>query len=268
LLLSGDRGKLQAGEYRFDKPASVREVLDKIAAGRVYLHKFIVPEGVTVQETAMKWQEQGFGVSTEFLDAAKNSVDLVRDLDSESQSLEGYLFPETYSFPAKTSPRQAIEAMVARFREVIGKLHRTIPPDLWPSSLRQRVILASIVESEAAHDDERPLIASVYQNRLQRKMPLQCDTTVIYALERENRYRGTLTLKDLKFDSRYNTYVYPGLPPGAIMNPGYASLLAAFRPATTNYIYFVRTTGGRHIFSETLAAHNFAVAQYRAMHHN
>ena len=267
LAFTGDRGKLQAGEYLFDRPMSISEVLEKIASGHVYLHKFTVPEGMTVRQTAMKWEEQGFGSSADFLNAAKGSAGLVHDLDAEAESLEGYLFPETYSFPIRTTPQQAIEAMVARFHEVIGKLHQMTPPDQWPANLHQAVILASIVESEAAANEERAVIASVYQNRLKKSMRLQCDTTVIYALEREDRYHGKLTLSDLKFDSRYNTYVYPGLPPSAIMNPGYESLVAAFHPAVTNYIFFVRTTGGRHTFSETLAAHNIAVKKYRAMTH-
>jgi UPF0755 protein len=267
LALSGGRGKLQAGEYLFDKPMTLPEVLEKIANGRIYLHKFTVPEGLTVREIAMKWEEQGFGTAESFLSAANDSVYLVRDFDANATNLEGYLFPETYSFAKHTTPHQAIEAMVARFHDVIDTLHRSVAPTEWPADLRKTVILASIVESEAAHDDERSLIASVYQNRLNKNMLLQCDTTVIYALARENQYRGTLTLKDLKFNSRYNTYVYPGLPPGAIMNPGMESLTAAIKPATTRYIYFVRTYGGRHTFSETLAAHNQAVAQYRATRH-
>ena len=265
LALTGRHGKLQAGEYLFDGPMSVSEVFNKIAGGHVYLHKYMVPEGVTVRQAAAKWEEQGFGSAEGFLDAAKNSVNLIHDLDSEAESLEGYLFPETYSFPSRVTPQEAIEAMVARFHEVIGRLRQSVPSDQWPRNLRQTVILASIVESEAAVADERKMIASVYQNRLKKNMLLQCDTTVIYALERENRYRGYLTLKDLKFNSRYNTYVYPGLPPSAITNPGYESLAAAVSPAVTNYIFFVRTEGGRHTFSETLAAHNIAVRKYRAM---
>lgn len=265
LALSGSRSRLQAGEYMFDVPMTVGEVLEKIASGKIYLHKFTVPEGLTVRDTAARWEEQGFGPADGFLSAAKESVSLIHDLDKDADSLEGYLFPETYSFPIRTTPTQAVSAMVARFHDVIEKMRQRIPPDQWPPNLHQAVVLASIVESEAAHDEERATIASVYQNRLKKNMLLQCDTTVIYALERENQYRGTLLLKDLKFNSSYNTYVYPGLPPGPIMNPGYRSLAAAFQPATTNYIYFVRTEGGRHTFSETLAAHNKAVALYRAM---
>ena len=127
------------------------------------------------------------------------------------------------------------------------------------------MVLASLVEAEAAVDEERELIASVFLNRLKRKILLQCDPTVIYALEKANRYQGRLTHADLKFNSPYNTYRYPGLPPGPIANPGMRSLEAVMRPASTRYLYFVRTTGGRHTFSENLAAHNRAVAAYRAM---
>jgi UPF0755 protein len=153
--------------------------------------------------------------------------------------------------------------MIARFDQILGRLQQALPADKWPLNLRDTVILASLVESESAQADERPLVASVYLNRLNRKILLQCDPTVIYALEREDRYRGTLTLADLRFRSPYNTYVYPGLPPGPIANPGYASLLAAIQPATTKYLFFVRTVESRHTFSETLVAHNRAVAAYR-----
>jgi len=265
VVLSGKRGRLQAGEYLFDHPMTPYEVMDKLANGRVYLHKFTVPEGLTMRQTAAKWEEQGLGTASEFLNAAGDSISLIQDLDPNAANLEGYLFPETYSFPSHTTAKQAVTAMVGRFHEVIEKLRQSVPADEWPANIPSTVILASIVESEAAHEEERALISSVYQNRLRKKMLLQCDTTVIYALELEDQYRGKLSLRDLKFDSRYNTYVYPGLPPGPIMNPGYNSLKAAIQPADTKYIYFVRTIGGRHIFSETLAAHNFAVAQYRAL---
>ena len=265
LVYSGNRGKLRAGEYMFDKPMTTSEVFDKLIRGSVYLRRFTVPEGLTIEDSARKWEEQGFGKATDFLRAARDSVSLIRDLDEKAQTLEGYLFPETYSFPSRTSPDQAIEAMVTRFRSIVGRLKQVAPPEKWPRPLRETVILASLIETEAAHADERPVIASVYLNRLTRKMLLQCDPTTIYALKQAGRYRGSLTLADLKFDSPYNTYVHPGLPPGPITNPGYAALEAAVRPGTTQYLYFVRTIGGRHTFSENLAAHNRAVRQYRAL---
>lgn len=265
ILYSGFRNKLQAGEYLFDHPQTIPEVVHKIANGLVYLHKFVVPEGLTVAATAQKWQEQGFGPAEDFKNAANNAVDLVRQFDGKAVSLEGYLFPETYSFPAHTSPRQAIETMIARFRQMAAKLRQSVPEDKWPLDLHGTVILASLIETEAAQPAERSLVASVYLNRLKQHVLLQCDPTVIYALAQADRYAGKLTLADLKFKSPYNTYLNPGLPPGAIANPGYASLLAAMQPAATKYFYFVRTLEARHTFSETLAAHNRAVAAYRKL---
>jgi UPF0755 protein len=263
IVYSGNRNKLQAGEYLFDHPMTIPEVVGKIASGSVYLHKFTVPEGLTTGVVAQKWQEQGFGTADEFLKSAAAAADLVRGFDEKATSVEGYLFPETYSFPRHTSARQAIQAMTTRFQQVVVRLQQAVPDQKWPLNLHDTVILASLVETEAAQADERPLVASVYLNRLNRHILLQCDPTVIYALERSDRYRGKLTLADLQFDSPYNTYVSPGLPPGPIANPGYASLLAAVQPASSNYLYFVRTVEFRHTFSETLAAHNRAVAAYR-----
>jgi UPF0755 protein len=266
LVVSGQRKSLKAGEYFFEGPVTTREVIERLVAGSVYLHHFTVPEGLTVAEVAQQWQTQGFGDADSFKAAAEQSVDLVREFDGEraNESVEGYLFPETYSFPLRTTPRQAIEAMIARFRTVMMQLHEKTPAESWPLSLRDTVVLASLVEAEAAVEDERPLIASVFLNRLKLRMLLQCDPTVIYALEQSSRYQGRLTSADLKFDSPYNTYRYPGLPPGPIANPGKHSLEAAIHPAETRNLYFVRTTEGRHTFSENLASHNRAVASYRA----
>ena len=267
VVVSGQRKKLKAGEYLFDRPVTSREVVDKLVSGAVYLHRFTVPEGLTLAETALKWQEQGFGPAEDFITAAQDAVDLVHEFEGtegSERSLEGYLFPETYFFPRRTHPRQAIEAMVARFRAVLKQLGQALPIESWPLSVRDTVVLASLVEAEAEVEDERPVIASVYLNRLKAKILLQCDPTVIYALEKIDRYKGRLTIADLKFDSPYNTYRYPGLPPGPIANPGKRSLEAVTKPAVSRYFYFVRTTGGRHTFSETLTAHNRAVAAYRA----
>lgn len=267
LVLSGQRKQLRAGEYLFDRPVTTREAIEKLAVGAIHLHRFTVPEGLTLPETALKWQEQGFGPADDFMAAARESVDLIHEFEgngSSENSLEGYLFPETYFFALGTTPRRAIEAMVGRFRAVLKQLETNVPMESWPLNARDTVILASLVEAEAAVDGDRPLIASVFLNRLKAKMLLQCDPTVIYALERTNRYQGRLLTADLKFDSPYNTYRYPGLPPGPIASPGRRSLEAVTNPPISRYLYFVRTTDGRHTFSETLAAHNRAVAAYRA----
>lgn len=263
ILFKGKRHKLQAGEYQFDRPMTIPEVIDKIASGSVFLHKFTVQEGLTLAVIAQKWHEQGFGTADDFLKAAEGSLDAVRRFDDKATTVEGYLFPETYSFPSRTPATKVVATMIARFDQVAGRLKQQVPMENWPLNLRDTVILASLVETEAAVADERPLVASVYLNRLNRGILLQCDPTVIYALARENRYEGRLTLADLQFRSPYNTYVSAGLPPGPIANPGYASMLAAVQPATTNYLYFVRTVDSRHTFSETLQAHNRAVAEYR-----
>jgi UPF0755 protein len=267
LVVTGNRKALKAGEYLFDRPVTTHEVIDKLVAGAVYLHRFTVPEGLTLADVAAKWEQDGFGQANEFVAAANDSMDLVSDLEAEGKtnaSLEGYLFPETYFFAVRTTPRQAIEAMVGRFRAVLTQLQIGAPPQTWPLTMRETLILASLIEAEAALDDERPLIASVFLNRLKLRILLQCDPTVIYALRRSEKYQGRLTSADLKFDSPYNTYRYAGLPPGPIANPGKRSLEAATHPASSKYLYFVRTTEGRHTFSETLAAHNRAVAAYRA----
>src|SRR5262249_1839804 len=150
---------------------------------------------------ATKWQDDGFGQAEEFSKTAAGETDLVRRFDEKAESVEGYLFPETYSFRKHTAARQAIEAMIARFQQVRDKLQQALPGDKWPLNLHDTVVLASLVESEAAQSEERPLVASVYLNRLNRHILLQCDPTVIYALARVSRYRGTLTLADLRFDS-------------------------------------------------------------------
>lgn len=265
LLYSGTRHQLQAGEYLFDRPLTIPEVIGKLTSGSVLLHKFTVPEGLTAEVIAQKWQEQGFGPAEDFSKALPEALEFIRKFDEKAMSAEGYLFPETYSFPSRTTARQAIGTMVARFQYMIARLQQVVPADKWPLKLHETVILASLIESEAAHADERPLIASVYLNRLNRHILLQCDPTVIYALEQADRYRGRLTLADLQFKSPYNTYLNTGLPPGPITNPGYASLLAAVQPAMSEYLFFVRTVESRHTFSETLAAHNRAVAAYRRL---
>lgn len=266
IFYSGTRHKLQAGEYSFDQPMTIPGVIAKIASGAVVLHKFTVPEGLTTAMIAQKWQEQGFGSADEFFNAASSAVSLVQQqLDPNAISVEGYLFPETYLFRKHTTAMQAVEAMIGRFQQTQTRLQQALPAGKWPLNLHDTVILASLVETEAKQPDERPLIASVYLNRLNRHILLQCDPTVIYALQQASKYKGKLTLADLQFNSPYNTYMKPGLPPGPIANPGYASLVAAIEPAMTNYLFFVRTVESRHTFSDNLAAHNRAVAAYRKL---
>ena len=193
----------------------------------------------------------------EFLKAAQDPS-LVRDIAPEAASLEGYLFPATYQVTRHTTAAELCRMMTNQFRKVWKSLAPTAPA-------HRTVTLASLVEREAAAPADRPLVASVYENRLRQGMPLQCDPTTIYAALLEQRYRGTIHQSDLANQHPYNTYQHAGLPPGPIANPGLAALEAALNPAKTDYLYFVAKADGSggHHFSKALASHQRAVAQYR-----
>jgi UPF0755 protein len=261
VLLTGTQRELKAGEYRFTTPASAKDVARKLAHGDIFLRPITFPEGLSLQEMAGIYESRGIGTSAAFLKAAHDTT-LIRALDPAAKDLEGYLFPNTYNVPRKMSADVLIRQMVQAFVRVYGE---TVQKDVEASgkSLREVVTLASIVEKEASQREERPIVAAVYQNRLRIGMGLQCDPTVIYALEKAGRYNGNLTKSDLKFDSPYNTYRYAGLPPGPIASPGRASLEAAARPASVDYLYFVSRNDGTHAFATTLAEHNKNVKQWQ-----
>lgn len=263
LYFSPYRGKLQAGEYLFDEPLNIDGVFGKLARGEIKLHPFTVPEGLILVEIADLWETNQLGPSDEFLEAAEALLPAVHEFDADAASVEGYLFPETYSFRSGVTAAEAVNAMFQGFKGAVRRLEGAVNRDDWPLNLRDVMIMASLIESEAAIAEERKLISSVFHNRLQRGMLLECDPTVIYALQLNGTYRGRLLRVDLNFDSPYNTYKYPSFPPGPIANPGYDALLAAISPAETDLLFFVRTHGGRHTFSRTLAEHNRAVAAYR-----
>ncbi len=252
---------LQAGEYFFDRPTTPMEVFRKLAEGRVFVHVVTVPEGKSMYEIAELMEREGLATRTDFLTAARDAS-LVRDLAPKARSLEGFLFPATYQFPRRVTPARIVEAMVRQFREIWQRLQKEegVADD---RPIDEVVTLASLVEKETGVKEERPLVAGVFHNRLKRRIALQCDPTVIYALELENKYSGSLSGKDLQFKSPYNTYRNAGLPPGPIANPGEASLRAALRPSQVDYLYFVSNGQGGHIFSRTLAEHNHNVALYR-----
>jgi UPF0755 protein len=259
--LRGAGRRLQAGEYRFDAPMTPGEVVDKIARGDVYLRPVTFREGLTIRQMAEIFEERGFGEQASFVKAASNA-DLIRAIDADARDLEGYLFPDTYALPRRTTADQLVARMVARFEKALTPETRQAAAARG-LSVRALVTLASLVEKETAKGEERPLVAAVYANRLKIGMGLQCDPTVIYALERARRYTGNLTRADLQFDSPYNTYRYPGLPPGPIAAPGQASMEAAARPADVQYIYFVSRNDGSHAFATTLDEHNRNVEVYQ-----
>lgn len=237
--------RLQAGEYRFDPGQSPIKVVDRLIRGDVLLHPLIVPEGANIFDIARLIENAGFA-------SAETVMRLTR-------GQEGYLFPDTYSFPKGATAEQIIRAMRDRFETVWSELN--------PGNVdrTQVVTVASMVEKETSVDAERPVVASVYWNRLKKGMRMDCDPTVIYAALLEGKYRGTIYQSDLERDSPYNTYRVTGLPPGPIANPGAASLQAALRPAQTDYLFFVALPdqSGRHVFSRTIGEHNRAVMEYR-----
>jgi UPF0755 protein len=252
---------LKAGEYRFSDPMKPDEVIAKIARGDVFVVSVTFPEGLTIAEMSRIFESHGFGSAATFVDAAKD-VSLVRPFDADARDLEGYLFPETYKLPRKTDAPRLVRAMVERFEHVFTPELRTAA-QARGLTVRQAVTLASIVEKETAKPEERPVVAAVYENRLRIHMGLQCDPTVIYALQREGKYTGNLTRDDLMFDSPYNTYRYPGLPPGPIANPGKASLEAVAHPVDADYLYFVSRNDGSHEFARSLDEHNRNVRKYQ-----
>jgi UPF0755 protein len=256
---------LRAGEYRFDAPVTAPEVLDMLVRGDVVTYPVTIVEGLTMEETAAHLAEQGFGdqqvLLEEMLSPAK-----ISNLDPEASNLEGYLFPSTYSFAKGTSEEEIVTTLVNTFLRIFDHdVRRILAPDE-ERTPRQIVILASVVEKEARLDEERPVIAGVYSNRLKRGIALYADPTVIFALKQEGRWDGNIRRPDLKLDSPYNTYLYPGLPPGPIASPGLASLQAAARPAEVPYLYFVSRNDGSHVFASTLAEHNRNVNQWQKVY--
>jgi UPF0755 protein len=259
--MRGAERALKAGEYRFEKPASPLEVVGRIVRGDVYLLSITFPEGLTIRDMAALFVNAGLGTAQNFAGAARD-VSLVRAFDPRAKDLEGYLFPDTYRVPRRTTAQELVATMVARFEQVTGPEWRDRAAESG-LTVRQAVTLASLVEKETALPDERPVVAAVYRNRLKRGMGLQCDPTVIYALQRAGRYTGNLTRADLAFDSPYNTYKRAGLPPGPIAAPGRASLEAAVAPADVPFLYFVSRNDGSHAFAETLSEHNRNVREFQ-----
>jgi UPF0755 protein len=263
LWWTGRSRDLQAGEYRFDRPIAAVEVIERLSRGDVYTRRLTFPEGLTIREMAELFESRGFGRRAAFIEAAAN-VALIKDLDAEATDLEGYLFPETYALPRDTPAARLISMMVDRFRATYMDDWRR-RAEAEGMTTRQVVTLASLVEKETAQPQERPVVAGVYRNRLKIGMALQADPTVVFAMQKAGKYDGNIRRDDLAIDSPYNTYRYPGLPPGPIAAPGAASLEAAVMPASVSYLYFVSRNDGSHVFSETLAEHNRNVREFQVL---
>ena len=254
-------GRLRAGEYRFDHPASLLDVYARLRRGDVFTVQVVVPEGFNLFDVATAVQMAGLADHDTFLAAARQRTDLLAGLlpphAPRPASLEGFLFPDTYRFSRHATPDAMLATMVRRFRLAAAQL------GLEPADTLRVVTLASIVEKEVRVAEERPLVAGVFENRLARGMPLQTDPTVIYAALLDGRYRGTIYQSDLASPSAYNTYRHAGLPPGPISNPGMDALRAAMHPTATNYLYFVSDAAGHSRFSADLGEHGRQVDAYR-----
>ncbi len=259
--VSGRARELKAGEYRFDRAMNPLEVASKIARGDVYRRLITFREGLTIPEMAAVFEEEGLGKAADFQAAARDT-EAIRELDPAARDLEGYLFPETYALRRETPASALVSQMTGLFLKTFTE-PMSAAAKAQGLTVREAVTLASLVEKETAVAEERPLVAAVYLNRKKAGMPMQADPTVIFALQRARRYTGNLRREDLQFDSPYNTYRYPGLPPGPIASPGKASLEAAVNPAAVDYLYFVSKNDGSHVFARTLDEHNRNVQEWQ-----
>ena len=289
------RRSLKAGEYLFDKPANIIDIQKRLRRGDVYVHTVVVPEGFTMFDIAHTIEAAGLGPADDFVKVARSDTALISDIAPGAHSLEGYLFPDTYEFTRMMTTKEMAAVMVCRFLQVareIGlmqtqgatggagnttlsgpacvsdRLQMAEPNDLRaiandPFLIERVVTMASIVEKETAVPEERPLVASVYYNRLAKKIALDADPSIIYAELLAGTYQGALHHADMQVRSPYNTYRYPGLPPGPIGNPGKSALEAAMHPAQSDYYYFVADANGHHRFARTMEEHNRNVIAYR-----
>lgn len=255
---------IKFGEYRFDRLLNVSQVYGKLIRGEVWLHTVVIPEGSDRMDEARIFHRE-IGLDPQAFLAAASDPAAIRSLDPVAQSLEGYLFPDSYRFPRGVTAAKVISTMLARFRAVYDA---RLKNQLDGRSLHDVLTLASLVEKETPQASERPEIAGVFIRRLEKGMALDCDPTVIYAVRLAsgtglNLFNGPLTRGDLQSPSPYNTYIHPGLPPGPICNPGAASIEAALHPAAGTALYFVSNNHGGHVFADTLAQHHRNVEQYR-----
>lgn len=263
------RGTLKAGEYRFADSANLLTVYSRLRRGDVYTISVTIPEGDNMFDIAKRLAAAHLTTQAAFLQVAEHDTSLVSNIDPQAPSLEGYLFPDTYKFTPGVSAQEIAAAMVRQFRVEAAQLGIWSPGDsaaITAPSLHEIVTIASLVERETPIPGERPLVASVFYNRLRKDMPLMTDPSVIYAAILQHKYHGVIYESDLKSGSPYNTYTHLGLPPGPICNPGLGSLRAAMHPAKTDYLYFVAAganPSGRSLFSATLAQQDKNVAAYR-----
>lgn len=251
-------GSLKAGEYRFDHPATAREVYDRIRRGDVFTISVVIPEGYNIFDIADAVAKAGLYAREEFLQAERDNASLVKAWNPQADTVEGFLFPDTYKFSRHAKPADMLATMIKRFDVMAARL------ELTPADGLRAVTMASLVEREVHIDAERPTVAGVFENRLAAGMPLQTDPAVQYGSMLRGTWTGVIHQSELHSDSPYNTYTHAGLPPGPICNPGLAALRAAMHPVKTDFLYFVANANGSTRFARTIEEHNGNVAAYRA----
>jgi len=255
--LTGYGNQIKAGEYRLSSNMAPLQILHILRKGLILLHSVTIPEGFNMRQIAEELAAKGLADAAEFLAAAKDPA-MVIGYGLSGPSLEGYLYPDTYRFARGGPALTIIHAMVKRFFEKVAPFRESIGAS--NMTLQEIVTLASLIEKETGQKEERPLIASVFLNRLKKGMRLESDPTVIYGIE---DFNGNLTRQDLNRPTPYNTYVIRGLPVSPIANPGEEAIRAVLYPSKTHYLYFVSKNDGTHHFSRTLAEHNRAVKTYQ-----
>jgi UPF0755 protein len=254
--LRGNAHLLKAGEYRISDAMTPGSILRKIVAGEVDYRKFTLPEGYSIYQAAELLEQKGYFKKDEFLVSCRDRGVLKR-LGVTEDSVEGYLYPATYNISRGGGVALLLEQMIGQFNKAFSALK--MRESAVRFSRHEIVTLASIIEKEAVSEEEKPLISSVFHNRLRIGMPLQSDPTAVYGVR---AFSGTVSKADIQRPSPYNTYLNKGLPPGPIGNPDAGALEAALKPATTSYLYFVARKDGTHQFSRTLEEHNRAVSRY------
>ena len=251
--------QVMVGEFSLSPSMPPSKILLQITSGKTILHPVTIPEGYRITEIATLLHSEGLA-DKEFFIRQTRDKSLIRPLGIPADSLEGYLFPETYHFSKFTPEKKIVQKMVDTFREQVLKPQLLMSAKKSSLSWHEIITLASLIEKETGLDSERKIISSVFHNRLRKNMRLQTDPTVIYAME---KFDGNIRKRDLKIDSLYNTYRYKGLPPGPIANPGLKSIVAAISPIKSDHLYFVSRQDGSHHFSSTLIEHNLAVQKYQ-----
>ena len=260
-ILTGGARKLKAGEYAFSVKSSLKQVAEKLVNGEVMAHAITIPEGFTVTQIAALLEKEGLVTAEEFVQAAQDPAG-TDQWEIPGETLEGFLFPDTYKFTKGMTAKQIAKRMVDRFKQKVDVEFKLAAKDQGLNFI-QLITLASIIEREVRAHEEQAVVASIFYNRVRQRKRLESCATVLYS---QGRISGSLSLEDLQTPSPYNTYRRRGLPPGPIGNPGLSAIRAAAYPEKTDYLFFVVRPDGTHVFSRTFEEHKLAKWRQKRAH--